>query len=180
MKNTTLPSKRALAVLDEPPLTDGTAHKRVSKKVTAAIDKMVSGECRTIADAAEQVGLARESLSRALSRPHVAELMRTKVLRSLAIAATRAGATKVELLDSANEMVRDRASSFVLGLAGIKPSKLPIKRPRAPWKIVAQWHKRVAGFAAIAARQAFLGGRHMMAHELLHQAALILAAGSCL
>jgi DNA-binding phage protein len=125
MKNTTLPSKRALAVLDEPPLTDGTAQaKRVSKKVTAAIDKMVSGECRTIADAAEQVGLARESLSRALSRPHVAELMRTKVLRSLAIAATRAGATKVELLDSANEMVRDRASSFVLGLAGIKPSKL--------------------------------------------------------
>ena len=141
MKNTTQPSKRALAVLDEPPLTDGTAHKRVSKKVTAAIDKMVSGECRTIADAAEQVGLARESLSRALSRPHVAELMRTKVLRSLAIAATRAGATKVELLDSANEMVRDRASSFVLGLAGIKPSKLPIKRPRAPWKIVAQWRK---------------------------------------
>jgi len=29
---------------------------------------------------------------------------------------------KGELLDSANEMVRDRASSFVLGLAGIAPA----------------------------------------------------------
>jgi hypothetical protein len=55
----------------------------------------------------------------------VAEHMRQKVLRSLAIAATRAGATKVELLDSDNEMVRDRASSFVLGLAGIQPATSP-------------------------------------------------------
>jgi hypothetical protein len=51
--------------------------------------------------------------------------MRQKVLRSLAIAATRAGATKVDLLDSDNEMVRDRASSFVLGLAGIRPESAP-------------------------------------------------------
>jgi hypothetical protein len=28
----------------------------------------------------------------------------------------------VELLDSASEIVRDRASSFVLGLAGIQPA----------------------------------------------------------
>jgi hypothetical protein len=39
--------------------------------------------------------------------------------------AARAGATKVELLDSANEMVRDRASSFALGLAGIQPATTP-------------------------------------------------------
>jgi hypothetical protein len=51
--------------------------------------------------------------------------MRQKVVRSLAIAATRAGATKVELLDSASELVRDRASSFVLGLAGIRPETSP-------------------------------------------------------
>jgi hypothetical protein len=68
---------------------------------------------------------ARESLSRALSKPHVAELVRTKVLRHLAIAATGAGATKVELLDSDSEIVRDRASSFVLGLAGIQPASTP-------------------------------------------------------
>jgi hypothetical protein len=99
--------------------------KRVSKKVAAAIDKMVSGECKKIAEAAQAVGLARESLSRALSTPHVAEHLRQKVLRHLAIAAARAGATKTELLDSPSELVRDRASSFVLGLAGIQPASSP-------------------------------------------------------
>jgi hypothetical protein len=125
MENIT-PSPRALATLDNPKPADLTVPpRRVSKKVIAAIDKMVSGECKKIAEAAEQVRLARESLSRALSKAHVAELMRTKVLRALSIAATRAGATKVELLDSPSELVRDRASSFVLGLAGIAPASTP-------------------------------------------------------
>jgi len=100
MENIT-PAPRALATLDKPPAdTAATPARRVSKKVSAAIDKMVSGECKKIVEAAEAVGLARESLSRALSKPHVAEFMRTKVLRSLAMAAARAGATKVDLLDS--------------------------------------------------------------------------------
>jgi hypothetical protein len=121
-----VPAKRALAVLDTPPAAEAaTGSKRVSKKVTAAIDKMVSGECKKITEAADAVGMARESLSRALSKPHVAELMRTKVLRTLAMAAARAGATKVDLLDSDNAMARDRASSFVLGLAGIQPATTP-------------------------------------------------------
>jgi hypothetical protein len=125
MENIT-PAPRALAVLDKPP-ADAAAmpHKRVSKKITAAIDKLVSGDCKKIAEAAEAVGVARETLSRALSKPHVAELMRTKVLRTLAMAAARAGAVKGELLDSDNEMVRDRASTFVLGLAGIQPATQP-------------------------------------------------------
>jgi hypothetical protein len=122
-----MPAKRALAVLDQPaPATaDIRAPKRISKKVRAAIDAMVSGECKKIVDAAAKVGLARESLSRALSTPHVAEHLRQKVLRHLAIHAARAGATKTELLDSASELVRDRASSFVLGLAGIAPASTP-------------------------------------------------------
>jgi hypothetical protein len=120
------PAKRALAALDEAPVPATSERpKRITKKVNAAIDLMVSGECKTIKDAAEKVGLARESLSKALSKPHVAEHMRQKVLRSLAIAATRAGATKVELLDSDNEMVRDRSSTFILGLAGIQPATTP-------------------------------------------------------
>lgn len=126
MENVTppAPAKRALAALDQAPADTGS-HRRISKKVTAAIDAMVSGECKKISEAAEKVGLARESLSRALSKPHVAEHMRTKVLRALAMAAARAGATKIDLLDSVNEMVRDRASSFVLGLAGIQPATSP-------------------------------------------------------
>jgi hypothetical protein len=125
MENIT-PAPRALAVLDKPP-ADAAAmpHKRVSKKITAAIDKLVSGDCKKIAEAAESVGVARETLSRALSKPHVAELMRIKVLRALAMAAACAGAVKGELLDSDNELVRDRASTFVLGLAGIAPAANP-------------------------------------------------------
>jgi transposase-like protein len=119
------PAKRALAALDNPAPAEPLPTRRISKKVRAAIDAMVSGDCKTIKEAAEKVGLARESLSRALSKPHVAEHLRQKVLRHLAIAAARAGATKVELLDSANEMVRDRASTFVLGLADIAPATAP-------------------------------------------------------
>jgi hypothetical protein len=119
------PAKRALAVLDNPPPATPLPPRRISKKVRAAIDAMVSGECKKICEAAEKVGLARESLSRALSTPHVAEHLRQKVLRHLAIAAARAGAVKGELLDSDNEMVRDRASTFVLGLADIAPASAP-------------------------------------------------------
>jgi hypothetical protein len=120
------PAKRALASLDQPaPIVPPDAPKRVSKKVAAAIDKMVSGECKKITDAAQAVGMARESLSRALSKPHVVDLMRQKVIRALALASARAGSTKVDLLDSDNEMVRDRASTLVLGLAGIQPASSP-------------------------------------------------------
>jgi hypothetical protein len=119
------PAKRALAALDNPPPDVPLPPRRISKKVRRAIDAMVSGKCKRICDAAEHVGLARESLSRALSTPHVAEHLRQKVLRALAIRAARAGAVKGELLDSDNEMVRDRASTFILGLADIAPASAP-------------------------------------------------------
>jgi len=86
---------------------------------------MVTGQCKTIQSAAEKAGLSREHFTRELSKPHIAEHLRQKVLRSLAIAAARAGAVKGELLDSDNEMVRDRSSSFVLALAGIAPATSP-------------------------------------------------------
>jgi hypothetical protein len=119
------PAKRALAVLDTPAPATPLPPRRISKKVRAAIDAMVSGKCKRICDAAEHVGLARESLSRALSQPHVAQHLREKVLRHLAIAAARAGYVKGELLDSDNAIARDRASSFILGLAGIRPESEP-------------------------------------------------------
>jgi hypothetical protein len=70
----------------------------------------------------KSAGLARESLSRALGTPHVAEHLRLQTVRRLGIAAARAGHNKVELLDIDPELVRDHASSFVLGLAGIAPA----------------------------------------------------------
>jgi hypothetical protein len=119
------PAKRALAALDNPAPTEPLPPGRISKKLRAAIDAMVNGDCKSIREAAEKVGLVRESLSRALSKPHVAQHLREKVLRHLAIAAARAGYVKGELLDSDNELVRDRASTFVLALADIAPASTP-------------------------------------------------------
>jgi hypothetical protein len=95
----------------------------ISKKVTRAIDLMIGGKAKNITEAAEQVGIARETLSRNLSRPDVGEQMRTKVMKSLAMAAGRASAVKVDLMESDNAIVRERASSFVLGMIGIAPRR---------------------------------------------------------
>jgi hypothetical protein len=102
--------------------------KRISAKVRAAVDAMVAGTAKTITDAADHAGISREHLSRELSKPHITEHLRQKIKRSLAVGAARAGATKLALLDSPNEMVRDRASSFVLGLIGIVPESSPADR----------------------------------------------------
>jgi hypothetical protein len=51
--------------------------------------------------------------------------LRQEVVRHLAIQAARAGAVNGELLESPNEMVRDRSSSFILGLAGIQSATSP-------------------------------------------------------
>jgi hypothetical protein len=129
MSNTTpqSPAPRALAALAAPPLDPNTlpAKRRISKKVQVGIEALLSGDCKTIKEVAEKAGLARESLSRSLNIPHIAEHLRQRVIRHLAIAAARAGATKVELLNSDSEIARDRASSFILGLAGIQPASTP-------------------------------------------------------
>jgi hypothetical protein len=80
---------------------------------------MVNGDAKSITEAAEKAGLSRSHLSLELGKQHISAFLRDKVLRNLAINAARAGAVKTELLDSPNEMVRDRASSFVLALASI-------------------------------------------------------------
>lgn len=99
--------------------------KRISAKIQAAIDAMVHGDVGTITAAAEKAGCSREHLSRELSKPHVAKVLQERTMRNLAISAAKAGATKVKLLDSPNELVRDRASSFILGVSGISPENAP-------------------------------------------------------
>lgn len=105
--------------------------KRISGKVRAAIEALVEGSCKTVTDAAAHAGISREHLSRELSRPHIAEHLRQRIQRTLAVGAARAGATKLALLDSPNEMVRDRASSFILGTVGIVPEPAPVDRTAA-------------------------------------------------
>jgi hypothetical protein len=120
------PAKRALAALDTAAPTEPVNKAlRITEKVRRAVHFLVLGECKTVTEAAARAGLARESLGRALDKPHVAKFLRDKVVRHLATQAARAGAVKGELLDSDNEMVRDRASTFVLGLADIAPASAP-------------------------------------------------------
>lgn len=97
----------------------------VPKRIKDAIAAMVAGEVRTVTQAAEKVGCTREYLSRSLSRPDIAEYLRNKAGRTIAVAAARAAAVKVDLLDCESSHVRNDASTFVLETAGIRPARDP-------------------------------------------------------
>lgn len=120
------PAPRALAAVKAGPPTEPIDKQlRITAKVRRAIDLMARGECKTILEAAAKVGLARESLGRALAKPHVVEHMRQRAVRTIQMAAARAAEVKAELLDCGDSMARDRASTFVLGTAGIGPTTAP-------------------------------------------------------
>jgi hypothetical protein len=117
------PAPSAMAIVKAgPPATPPEKKRRISDKVRRACALLAKGECKTQAEAAEKVGMARESLNRALARPDVAEYIRTIAVRTIALAAGRAAEVKAELMDCADNMVRDRSSSYVLGVAGIAPA----------------------------------------------------------
>jgi hypothetical protein len=120
------PANRALAAVKAgPPAEPIDKQLRITAKVRRAIDLLARGECKTIVEAAEKVGLARESLGRALAKPHVIEHMRQRAIRTIAHGAARAAEVKAELLDCGDSMARDRASTFILGTAGIGPATAP-------------------------------------------------------
>jgi hypothetical protein len=96
-------------------------NRPISKTIRIACEAITSGEVKTITDAAAKAGVTREYLSRELSKPHIAEFLRQKAARVVAIAAGRASARVTELVDAASEHVSFDASKHVLGIAGIKP-----------------------------------------------------------
>lgn len=95
----------------------------ISRKVVKAIELMLGGQAKNITEAAAQIGIPRETLSRNLSRPDIAEQIRQKASKALIMAAARASAVKIDLLESDNAIVRDRATSFILGMIGIAPQQ---------------------------------------------------------
>jgi hypothetical protein len=99
--------------------------KPIPKAIRLACDALVNGYAKTITEAAEKAGISREYLSRRLGESHIAEHLRQKAHRVVSVAAGRAAATKVELLDCESLHVRSDASTFVLGVAGIKPTPDP-------------------------------------------------------
>lgn len=109
-----------LATTDKAPARP--SHYRISTKVRKGCEALVSGAAKTVTDAAKLANISREELSRALSKPHVAEFLKQKACRALAMAAGRAAAKKVELLEAESEHVQNDASTYLLALAGIKPA----------------------------------------------------------
>jgi hypothetical protein len=91
-------------------------------KVRAAIEALVTGQCRTITAAAKKVGLSRERLSRAFSEAHNAEALRTRAAREVALSSGRAAARLNQLIDSTSQRVALEATKFSLGVAGIRPA----------------------------------------------------------
>jgi hypothetical protein len=91
-------------------------------KVRAAIEALVTGQARTITAAAKKVGLSRERLSRAFSEPHIAEALRTRAAREVALSSGRAAARLNQLIDSTSQRVALESVKFSLGVAGIKPA----------------------------------------------------------
>jgi hypothetical protein len=96
--------------------------RRIPPRVREAIDAYVSGRARSITAAAKKAGLSREYLSRSLSQPHIAEFLRQKAARVVAMGAGRAAARIMELIDADSEHVSFDASKHVLAVAGIKPT----------------------------------------------------------
>ena len=120
MTNIDLP---ALAAAGSAAAQEQTERKRpIAKKIRVAIEAITSGEVKTITDAAEKAGITREHLSRELSKPHVAEFLRQKAARVVAIAAGRASARLVELIDADSEHVSAEMTKHTLAVAAIKPA----------------------------------------------------------
>ena len=82
---------------------------------------LCEGKAKNIADAARKVGLARETLSKALSAHP--DFVKEKAARSVAVSSARAAGRLGELINrSRSEKVGLEASKFALQVAGIAPS----------------------------------------------------------
>ena len=90
-------------------------------KVRAAIEALVTGQCKTIKAAAQKVGLTRERLSRAFSDRTTPKHCGQEP-REVALSSGRAAARLNQLVDSTSQRVALEATKFSLGVAGIKPA----------------------------------------------------------
>jgi len=83
---------------------------------------MVQGRVRTWTAAAKKVGLSREHLARQIGLAHVAQHLRDRAARAVAVGAGRAAAKMVELLEAPSSAVQHDSAKFLLGVAGVKPA----------------------------------------------------------
>lgn len=97
--------------------------KRVPAKVQRAITLIFTGKCRYAVDAAKQVGLRPEHLSRMMRKAHVQVFIAQERARILADGSMRAASRLVSLVDANSEHVSLDASKHVLAIEGISPKQ---------------------------------------------------------
>lgn len=107
------------------PLAISKKKKKIPRKISQAIDLLVSGECKTQKAAAERVNMTPEHLSRVLGSDHVRAVLRERVSRTLASGTARAAARILELVDCESSKVALAASQHVLAIDGLAPIKQP-------------------------------------------------------
>ena len=116
------PSPNLPAIASTEPVTPAQDRKRISKRLANAVGLLVTGECQTQKAAAERVGMRADSLSEALSKPHVRVFYERRARENIGAGVMRASARLVQLLDADSEHVTFDAVKHTLAIAGIKPA----------------------------------------------------------
>ena len=81
---------------------DGVRNPRISKRITHAVDLLLSGKVSTQAEAAEQAGLTRSHFNRALKRAHIRAYMTRRSQEMFVGLVPKAVATVARTMDGGN------------------------------------------------------------------------------
>ena len=97
--------------------------ERIPKRISHAIETLISGECKTIKAAAEKQKLSREHLSRMLSKDHIRAFYERRTRENIGASQMVASAVLTDLMENAeSEHVRKDVAIHALSVAGIKPA----------------------------------------------------------
>ena len=92
---------------------------RISRKLAAAIDALLTGAAKTQREAAHLAGISPESLCRALAKPHVQAYTDQLITQQFGgVGKLLAARRMVKLIDSNSDQVAYNASDRVLKQAG--------------------------------------------------------------
>jgi hypothetical protein len=102
--------------------TPPTKERRVTRRIRHAVEALVRGDAKTQKQAAEQAGLSRETLCRALKEAHVRAYLERRVKETIATSQAPAVATLLDLLQNAtSEHVTKDIAIHLLKLNGHVP-----------------------------------------------------------
>jgi len=113
------PRMNALAPHNASQASKAAPKRRISKRLDQALDLLIDGTCRTQKAAAERVGLAPESLSRALKRHETRLLIEQKIENRVGSAKLKAASVLESIMmDGKSEHARKDIATWLLELQG--------------------------------------------------------------